>query len=103
MTESPSASTDALDRGADVAEMVAGADLLDPGEERCPGSRRADAWPAVSIGPIGKVIARVGDPAVLGHADVDREDVAALQLVGPGIPCTTIEFGEAQIEPGKPR
>jgi hypothetical protein len=22
---------------------------------------------------------------------------------GPGIPCTTIEFGEAQIEPGKPR
>ena len=24
-------------------------------------------------------------------------------LYGPGIPCTTIEFGDAQIEPGKPR
>ena len=24
-------------------------------------------------------------------------------LKGPGIPCTTIEFGDVQIEPGKPR
>ena len=24
-------------------------------------------------------------------------------LYEPGMPCTTIEFGEAQIEPGKPR
>ena len=46
---------------------------------------------------------RVGDPAVERHADVDRDDVAVLEAIGPGIPCTTIALGEAQIEPGKPR
>ena len=45
----------------------------------------------------------VGDEAVEGHADVDREDVALLQaLYSPGIPCTTMSFGDRQSEAGKP-
>ena len=74
----------ALDRGGDVAEVVARA---------ASARRRRRAPPRVTSSSFARVgidrpdrdrDRRVGDPAVLDHADVDREDVAALQLVGAG-------------------
>ena len=44
---------------------------------------------------------RVGDEAVERHADVDREDVAVGERrTRPGIPCTTMSFGERQVAAG---
>jgi hypothetical protein len=93
---------DGLDGVGDVAEPVADLALLHRGEQRPlrdleqlarDGRDRAD----------GKGDGAVGDPAPVDHADVDGDDVPARERVGPGIPCTTIEFGEAQMEPVKPR
>ena len=42
----------------------------------------------------------VRDEAVERDADVEREDVAGFSSYAPGIPCTTIAFGEAQIAAG---
>ena len=45
---------------------------------------------------------RVGDPALVGDADVDREDVAAAAARrGPGCRGPPSSSGEVQIEPGK--
>jgi hypothetical protein len=56
-----------------------------------------------SIGPIGIVIAASAtQPSLMTPTSIERTS-PRFSSYGPGIPCTTIEFGEAQIEPGKPR
>ena len=91
-----------LDGVGDVAEAVADAALLDGGEQRALGHvqqlqrDRRDVADREGAGG-------VGDPAVLHDADVDGQDVAARELELAGMPWTTMSFGEAQIEPGKPR
>ena len=102
MIEKPSDSTVTLDRGRDVAEVVWRPRLLGAGQQRVLGHVEETAGLRVH-GTDRHGDRGVRHPAVLGDPDVERDDVAALQLVGPGIPWTTIEFGEAQIDPGKPR
>ena len=78
-TEKPLASTCVLDGVRDVAEPVAGPALLDRAEQRLLGDLEQPAATG-ETSPTGKVRARVGHPAVLDHADVDRQDVALAQL-----------------------
>ena len=72
-----------LDRVGDVAEPITGDALLDTGEERLLGRleqvRRGGADRAD-----GERAGGVRDPAVERDADVEGDDVAALELVGPG-------------------
>ena len=91
-----------LDGRRDVADVVAGSRLGDPGRER----RLADVEQPLRLGvdlAHRERVRGVGHEAVERHADVDRDDVAVLERYEPGIPWTTIEFGDAQIEAGKPR
>ena len=57
-------------------------------------------WASAEIDADREGPGRVGDEAVERHADVDGEDVAVLELQAPGIPCTTIEFGDRQVAAG---
>ena len=74
-----------LHRMRDVAEMAARAALLHRQEKRLLGGGqelardRADRADREGAG-------RVGHPAVADHPHVDRQDVAATELVGPGDP-----------------
>jgi hypothetical protein len=55
------------------------------------------------IGPIGSVTA-ASDTQPSSSTPMSTERMSPrLRLYEPGIPCTTIELGEAQIDPGKPR
>ena len=66
------------------------------------------AWPDVEqpLRLVGDLADRervrgVADEAAERDADVDREDVAlARARTGPGMPCTTIAFGDVQIDAG---
>ena len=92
----------ALNGGGDVLDVVPGACLLDAGRER--GLAHLEQ-------PLGLVVdlshregvGGVRHEAVERHADVDRDEVTSSSAYGPGIPWTTIEFGEVQIAAGKPR
>ena len=87
----------------DVAEAVAGPALLDGGEQRALGARNR----RVAIGetkPTGKVRAASATHPSYMNADVDREDVAARELVGPGNAVHDDRVGDVQeFEPGNPR
>ena len=53
--------------------------------------------------PIGWVIAASAtQPSWITPMSIERMS-PRLSSYEPGIPCTTIELGDAQIEPGKPR
>jgi hypothetical protein len=55
------------------------------------------------IGPTGNVrAASATQPSSTTPTSTDRMSPRSSAYV-PGMPCTTIAFGEAQIEPGKPR
>ena len=85
MIEKPSASTCCLDRVRDVAEAVAG-DALRHGREQRALGRLEQLLRDRRDRPDRERARRVGDPAVEHDADVDREDVAALELVRPRDP-----------------
>ena len=54
-----------------------------------------------AIDPTANVQAESATKPVEGHADVDREDVARRRAwTAPGIPCTTMSFGERQVAAG---
>ena len=72
-----------LDGGADVAEGGAGADLRDAAHQRLMG--HVDQAFGASHGLAGDEHARgVAVPAIEDHRDVDVQDVAVLELLGPG-------------------
>ena len=55
------------------------------------------------IGPTGNVrAASATHPSRITPMSIDRMSPRS-SLYGPGIPCTIIELGEVQIEPGNPR
>jgi hypothetical protein len=93
---------DPLDRRRDVPDTVVHLRLLDPcregglGDLEQPLVLRRDVADAECVRGIGHV-------AVERDADVDREEVAVLDDICPGIPWTIIAFGEMQIAFGKPR
>ena len=92
----------ALDGGRDVLDVVAGPGLLDAGRERRLADLEQPLGLVVDLAH-GEGVGGVRHEAVEGHADVDRDDVAVLERVRPGMPWTTIEFGDVQIAAGKPR
>ena len=100
MTLKPASSVTVWTALRDVADRVAEPRLLDPGLER----RLARVEQALRLGrdrADRERPGRVGDEAVERHADVDGEDVAVLRAsAGPGIPWTTIAFGERQVAAG---
>jgi hypothetical protein len=69
-------------------------------ESRVTSSR---CWAGSEIWPIGIVrAASATQPSLTTPMSIESTS-PRLSSYEPGIPCTTIEFGEAQIEPGKPR
>ena len=70
----------------------------------------SDSWVTLSslvatglIGPTGKVrAASATQPSYTTPISTDRESPFP-SAYGPGMPWTIISFGEAQIDPGKPR
>ena len=92
---------DDLDRVGDVREAVLPPCLLDAGGERL----LADGQEPLCDGgdlPDRQRDRTVGDEAVEGDAEIDRDQIALLGAVLVRIPCTTIEFGEIQSAAGKP-
>jgi len=88
-----------LHRGGDVADAVARLCLGDPGGERVAAGLEQ---PLGLLGDVadGEGEGAVGDVAVQRDADVDRDQIAVGDLVGAGIPCTTMSFGDVQIAAG---
>ena len=42
-------------------------------------------------------------PSSVTPMSIEMTSPSSAACTGPGMPCTTIAFGDAQIEPGKPR
>ncbi len=83
MTERPSISTARWIAAETSPEVVARPHLLDPGEKR--GLGHVEELTRLRADRAHRHRHRgIGNPAVLDHADVDREDIAPLQLVGAG-------------------
>ena len=62
-------------------------------------SLRASGW----TGPTDTVVAASATQPSLVTPTSSEMTSPRLSSYGPGMPCTTIEFGDAQIDPGKPR
>ena len=91
-----------LDRVRDVAEPVAGLALVDRRNSDSSVTRSSFAATG-EISPTPNVRApSATQPSFTTPMSIDRmSPLRSLNL--PGIPCTTMWFGDAQIEPGKPR
>ena len=91
-----------LDRVADVAEVVAGT--------HCSTALNSDSRVTSSslaatglTSPTGKVIApSATQPSLVTPTSMEMMS-PRWSLNGPGMPCTTMWFGDAQMEPVKPR
>src|SRR5207248_9297032 len=70
-----------LDRARDVAHALSGAALGDARVQRLLGPGQQLARAPVDL-THGERTRRIGDPAVQSDADVDRDDVAALEAIG---------------------
>ena len=102
ITENPSASTRRWTAAETSPNRL-------PGRHCSTASKRASrvvarSRPATAVTfPIGTVMAASAtQPSRITPTSSDRMSPRE-SLYGPGIPCTTMELGEAQIDPGNPR
>ena len=98
----PGALGDALDRVRDVAHAVARTRALDARVQRRLGPAQQVVG-GVLISPTANVrAASATQPSSVTPTSTEMISPRR-EPVGPGMPCTTSESGEVQIEPGKPR
>ena len=77
--------------------------LRDAGVQRLARWRRAGSRTSRRSSPTANVrAASATQPSSVTPTSIEMMS-PPFRRYGPGIPCTIIAFGEAQIEPGKPR
>ena len=88
---------------ADVAEAVAGTHCSTALNSDSARDLEQLARPPAETSPTGNVrAASATQPSFTTPMSMDSMS-PRLSLNLPGMPCTTMSFGDAQIEPGKPR